>query len=717
MPLLRGYETRNSKLTLRVTTAEWTSTIQMTRTETAMRNLNLLPCWGAVIAVAVSSAALAQESQLDVLADRLKPLIEAHDGEVSVLVRHLGSGKQFAVYDERVMPTASLIKVAVLVAAYREADAGRLDLTTKVELKESDKVPGSGVLTKHFSGGATLSLRDLIRAMIVWSDNTATNLVINQIGLERIAEVMAELGFKETRIHSLVFRGKTSIDPARSEEFGLGRTTAAEMSRLLETIYNRTAASSASCDAMLSHLRACENNERLAMHFPAGTAFAHKTGSVDSVRTEAGILETDAGPIIICALTAKNKDQSWKSTNAANVLLGKIGQEVLRTFSRPWPKGSGGSRDELTQGDFGEMVEVLQRTLNAKHKPSPELSIDGDFGPATLTAVKKFQELQKLEPTGVVDAKVWKALGSLQFQSAHVESPDEINSQELPFLQPDSDDGKPFVTCDAWAAVDAKTGEPIDGGSADLVLPMASTTKIMTAWLVLRIAEKNSDVLDEVLTFSRRADRTRGSTSAIREGESLSVRETLFGLLLPSGNDASVALAEHFGERAADLFPTEDEPVSDDPLVLFVDAMNQEAERLRLKKTSYKNPHGLDASGHQTTASDLARLAATALRNEKFRDVVDTRIHGCRVSGPGGYVRNVVWKNTNQLLGTSGYGGVKTGTTSRAGACLVSFSDRDGKQTVLAVLGSAASVARYTDSRNLHRWLRRVRSGKGSEGN
>ncbi|MDA0588128.1 MAG: serine hydrolase [Planctomycetota bacterium] len=676
-----------------------------------MRNLNLLACRVVLITVAVSSTTIAQEKQLDVLAGRLKPLVEAHDGEVSILVRHLNSGTQFAVYDERVMPTASLIKVAVLVAAYREADAGRLDLATKVELKEADKVPGSGVLTKHFSDGATLSLRDLIRAMIVWSDNTATNLVIDQIGLERIAETMDELGLKETRIHSLVFRGKTTIDPVKSEQFGLGRTTAAEMSRLLERIYNRTAASAASCDAMLDHLRACDSSDRLATHFPDGTVFAHKTGAVDSVRTDAGILETDAGPVIICVLTAKNKDQSWKSTNAANVLLGKIGQEVLRTFSKPWPTASGGSRDELKPGDFGELVEVLQRTLNAKNKPSPELSIDGDFGPATQSAVKKFQESQKFEPTGIADAKVWKALSPLHFQSEPVPDADEINSQKLPFLPPDSDDGPPFVTSDAWAAVDAKTGELIDGSSADLVLPMASTTKIMTAWLVLRIAEKNEEVLDEVLTFSHRADHTKGSTSAIREGESLSVREMLYGLLLPSGNDASVALAEHFGERAAGLFSTEDEPDSDDPLTLFVAAMNQEAERLRLTKTSYKNPHGLDASGHQTTASDLARLAATALGNEKCRDVVDTRVYGCRVSGPGGYARNVVWKNTNQLLGTSGYSGVKTGTTSRAGACLVSLSDRDEKQTVLAVLGSAASEARYADSRNLHRWLRRVRGG------
>ena len=530
-----------------------------------------------------------------------------------------------------------------------------------------------------------------------------------------VTAVMAELGFEQTRMHSLVFRGSTtSIDEVNGKEFGLGRTTAREMARLLELIYNRKAASVEACDAMLQQMRNLETTPRLDARFPTGTVFAHKTGSVNTARTDAGMIETDAGPVIVCALTAKNKDRGWKSTSAPNVLLARIGQEVLRTFSKPW--SSVGPREELKQGDFGVMVEVLQRTLNARLKPSPELSIDGDFGPRTRAAVVKFQKTQKLEATGVVDEAVWKKISPLHFLAKPVAPPKVVNVTKLPVAPPDADEGKPFVTCDAWAAVDGKTGKAIAGESAETKLPMASTTKIMTAWLVLRIAEGNVDVLDEVVTYSRRADRTPGSTSAIREGEKLTVRETLFGLLLPSGNDASVALAEHFGSRALGLLePGSKKKDSADPLEVFVEAMNGEAKRLGLKNTSYRNPHGLDASDHQTTASDLARLAQAALKNETFRDLVDTRIYGCQVNGPGGYVRNVSWKNTNRLLGTTGYGGVKTGTTSRAGACLVSFSDRDGQQTVLAVLGSVASDARYTDSRNLHRWLRNLRKEKKAE--
>ena len=657
----------------------------------------------------IASSATAQELQLTDLEKRLKTLTESHEGQVSLLVRHLNSGREISIAPDQVMPTASLIKVAVLVTAYREADAGRLDLEKKVELKDSDKVAGSGILTKHFSEGTTLSVRDLMRAMIVWSDNTATNMVVNQLGLKRISEVMAELGFEQTRMHSLVFRGPTtSIDEINGKEFGLGRTTAREMTQLLELIYNRKAASAEACDTMLEHMQKLETTPRLDARFPAGTVFAHKTGSVNTARTDAGIIQTDAGPVIVCALTAKNKDRGWTSTSAPNTLLARIGQEVLRTFSKPWSNEA--PREELKQGDFGAMVEVLQRTLNARLKPSPDLSIDGDFGPRTRAAVVRFQESQNLKATGVVNEVIWKKLSPLYFLAKPVAPPNVVNATKLPVAPPDADEGQPFVTCVAWAAVDGKTGKAIAGESAETKLPMASTTKIMTAWLVLRIAESNADVLDEAITYSRRADRTPGSTSAIREGEKLTVRDTLYGLLLPSGNDASVALAENFGSRALGLLePGSSKKDSTDPLEVFVEAMNREAKRLGLTNTSYKNPHGLDTSGHQTTASDLARLAQAALKNEIFRDLVDTRIYGCQVTGPGNYVRNVSWKNTNRLLGTMGYGGVKTGTTSRAGACLVSLSGRDGQQTVLAVLGSAASAARYTDSRNLHRWLRNFR--------
>ena len=252
--------------------------------------------------------------------------------------------------------------------------------------------------------------------------------------------------------------------------------------------------------------------------------------------------------------------------------------------------------------------------------------------------------------------------------------------------------------------MDAADGKTVAGHEISVSLPFASTTKIMTAWLVVRLAEERPEVLDEVITMSPRGDETRGSTADLRAGESVSVREGLFGLLLPSGNDMSVALAEHFGARL--VLPAEASATTAeaDPLLLFVTAMNAEAARLGMVNTHFSNPHGLSEKSHLTTVSDLAILARTTLRSELFRNYTSTRQRGTVVSGPGGYTRNVLWKNTNELLATEGYDGIKTGTTDQAGACLVSTGERDGKRLIVVVLGSAASESRYTDSHNLYRW-------------
>jgi serine-type D-Ala-D-Ala carboxypeptidase (penicillin-binding protein 5/6) len=108
----------------------------------------------------------------------------------------------------------------------------------------------------------------------------------------------------------------------------------------------------------------------------------------------------------------------------------------------------------------------------------------------------------------------------------------------------------------------------------------------------------------------------------------------------------------------------------------------------------------------------LLLLARAARQLPAFRDYVTTRQHGCTVSSEHGYSRNVVWKNTNKLLGLEGYNGVKTGTTEAAGACLVSSGQQGNDELLVVVLGSATSDARYVDARNLFRWAWSQRSGK-----
>jgi D-alanyl-D-alanine carboxypeptidase (penicillin-binding protein 5/6) len=259
-------------------------------------------------------------------------------------------------------------------------------------------------------------------------------------------------------------------------------------------------------------------------------------------------------------------------------------------------------------------------------------------------------------------------------------------------------DGPPYVTCKAWAVADGKSGELLWSYEAATPRAMASTTKIMTAWLVLTLAAQDARVLDEVLIVSEKADKTGGSTAGILTGEQIPVRDVLYGLLLPSGNDAAMALAEHFGPRFDP--PGPNQPA--DPVDRFVTEMNRRAAALGMKETRYLDPHGM--GGNQSSARDLTQLAWNCMKDDRFRQYVATTEHRCVALGEKEQKREIAWKNTNQLLGIAGYEGVKTGTTAAAGACLVSSGRRGQDQLLVVVLGSTSPDARFVDTRNLFRW-------------
>jgi beta-lactamase class A len=271
-------------------------------------------------------------SESATLNSRIMPLIKAHKGKVAVAVKHLATGECFAYEADEVMPTASLIKFPVMVEAYRQGAAKKVDLSAMVLLKEQDKVPGSGILTSHFTAGARFSLRDAIHLMIAFSDNTATNLVLDAIGIGATAATMERLGYPNTKIHAKVFRRDTSVFPARSEKFGLGSTTAREMVRLCEALHRRELVSPQACDLMLEHLRACDDKDKFPRFLPSGTKIAFKTGSLAETRTAAGIMECPAGPVALCVLSCQNADKRWVPDNAGNRLCAEVARAVYDHF-------------------------------------------------------------------------------------------------------------------------------------------------------------------------------------------------------------------------------------------------------------------------------------------------------------------------------------------------------------------------------------------------
>lgn len=266
---------------------------------------------------------------------RIEPLLKAHKGTVAVAVKHLKTGEEFSRNADEPMPTASLIKLPIMVEAYWQAAENKVKLDKPLTLRKEDKVPGSGILTSHFSDGATFPLRDAVRLSIAFSDNTATNLVLDEIGIPSTNLRMEKLGFKHTKINAKVYKGSTtSIDPERTKKFGLGSTTAREMVQLLERIEAGKVVSPEACKEMIAHLKSCDDQEKMTRLLPAGTIVAHKTGSVNASKTDAGILYLKSGPVALCVLTDKNDDVRWTPDNAAQVLIGKIAKEVYEHFGK-----------------------------------------------------------------------------------------------------------------------------------------------------------------------------------------------------------------------------------------------------------------------------------------------------------------------------------------------------------------------------------------------
>jgi beta-lactamase class A len=268
------------------------------------------------------------------LESRLMPIIEAHKGKVAVAVKHLGSGESFRYHADQVMPTASLIKFPVMIEAYRQAADKKVDLDSFITLRKEDKVGGSGVLNYHFSDGSRFKLRDAVRLMIAFSDNTATNLVLDAIGIGATAETMERMGYPNTKIHSKVFHRETSVFPERSKTYGLGSTTPDEMIRLCEAVFRKEVLTAAACEEMLEHLRACDDRDKLPKRLPPGTKIAFKTGSLADTRTAAGIIEWPGGPVAVCVMSYDNEDKRWVPDNAGNVLCAEIAKAVYDHFDR-----------------------------------------------------------------------------------------------------------------------------------------------------------------------------------------------------------------------------------------------------------------------------------------------------------------------------------------------------------------------------------------------
>jgi len=249
----------------------------------------------------------------------------------------------------------------------------------------------------------------------------------------------------------------------------------------------------------------------------------------------------------------------------------------------------------------------------------------------------------------------------------------------------------PSVSAKGAYLADAKSGKQLFGKAVDTKRQMASTTKVMTAAVVLDAPGLNLDRKITVKNTYRDYVAAKGaSTADLRTGDKVTVRQLLYATLLPSGCDAAYALADAFGSGSTISARTKS----------FISKMNKKAASLGMKNTKFDSFDGISKAGNNySTPKDLTKLAAHTVKNGTFRTVVKSKSTKQKATASSGGIRTYTWYNTNKLLGSyNGAIGIKTGTGTAAGPCLVFAATRGDKTLVGAILNDAN---RYTDAAKL----------------
>ena len=290
----------------------------------------------------------------------LRMLTAGFHGKVTLYAHDLATGKTVAIDADEPVPTASVIKLGILYTALEQIRAGRAHFDDRLTLRKEDQVPGSGVLlfldTPH-----SLTLKDALTLMIAVSDNTATNLVIDDLGLKSIDDQLAEpepegLALKNTWLYKKVYRPAEGTAPPDQLQFGLGKTTAREMAGIMERFVTCNLgpappqatgsipipAGKDLCAAAMHMLKVQSDRDMIPRYLEkldsteGDSAIANKTGAVDHARNDVGAIFTKQGTIVIAAFTYDNADTSWTADNEAEVLIARMAQAIVQA----WAPGS-----------------------------------------------------------------------------------------------------------------------------------------------------------------------------------------------------------------------------------------------------------------------------------------------------------------------------------------------------------------------------------------
>jgi beta-lactamase class A len=329
------------------------------------------PLFASLVLLQAPAPAPAADGATAALEKTVRARLDALDARSTLYAKHLASGREIAVRADEPVNTVSVIKIPVMVLAYRDAEAGRLNLDERHVIAPDEMRRGTGIL-QSFAVGLNPTWRDLVTQMIITSDNTATDILIARLGLERVNEMLDALRYKETRLRMTIgrlFRGVwEQIDPRNASlsdrqvfERGFpddaaapsryliyvgdpskwfGRTTAREISRMLEQLEKGELAGPASTEEMIRILKRQLYFSRLPQRIRFRASVGHKTGDWPPIiGNDAGVIYSDAGPIVVSVFTNQNRG-SFFDLEAA---IGKVAEDLLDAWGgKPAGKPSGG---------------------------------------------------------------------------------------------------------------------------------------------------------------------------------------------------------------------------------------------------------------------------------------------------------------------------------------------------------------------------------------
>jgi beta-lactamase class A len=269
---------------------------------------------------------------------RIQAAIQGFPGSVSLFAKNLDTGKSYELRADAPVPSASTIKLPIMVELFAEAEEGKLEWNQKLELTDQDKVSGSGVLTE-LSGGDLLPIRDLMHLMIVVSDNTATNLILDRIGGNAVNQRMAQLGLKQTAVMRKIMQTKPEAftDEGRkpgNDQWGTGRSCPRDMVVLLEKLYRGQLVSKPASEEMITVLKRQRDLQGVGRDMK-DTVIASKSGALDHLRSEVAIVYSQHGAVAMGITVNNIPVVDYGVDNPGNLLISNLSQILVEELASP----------------------------------------------------------------------------------------------------------------------------------------------------------------------------------------------------------------------------------------------------------------------------------------------------------------------------------------------------------------------------------------------